>query len=80
MFPANEDIRLLGAMMYFKRGEYGKAVLILKKIVQTNEANAKARVVLGAAYLALRQYNNARLELMAAIGYDPDLSEGARRC
>ena len=65
---------LLGSL-HVQEGRYADAVKVMQPLVEGDQTDARARVVLGAAYLALGRCLDAQMELEAAVLFDPDLSE-----
>ena len=73
--PGDREIVLLLGTVYCREREYEKAVSVIRPVVESDPTDAKARVVLGGAYLALGKYGDARMELEGAVGFEPDLVE-----
>ena len=72
---ADSELQLMLGMVQCREGRFGDAVKTLRPLTERDPADAKARVALGAAYIALGQYIDARMELLAAVGFAPDMSE-----
>ena len=73
--PDDPGLLYLYGMVYCREGDFANAAKVLKHVVDTDQSNARARVALGGAYLAMHDYVNARMELEMAVGFDPDLAE-----
>jgi tetratricopeptide (TPR) repeat protein len=73
--PDDAQIRLLVGTLHCVAGEYEKAMFILESLVEEQETNAVARVVLGAAYFGLGRAQNARDEVEKAVMIATNLPE-----
>jgi tetratricopeptide (TPR) repeat protein len=73
--PDDARIRLLIGVVHCQAGEYEKAMYIVQPLLDENETNAAARVVLGAAYMGLNRPQDARTEIEKALMTAPDLRE-----
>ena len=73
--PEDPQLLLLLGTLQVQAGRCKDAISTIMPLVEADSSNAKARVLLGASYCGLGRYDEARMELEAAIGYDPDLSE-----
>lgn len=76
--PDDRKLRLILGILYCKEGNFEAAVRTLKKLVadEKEDVDIEAHLALGGAYLALGNYENAKMELEMVIAFAPDMSEG----
>ena len=73
--PDDNNMRLLMAMVHCKAGEFDNAVYLMEPLVQEDQSNAVARVVLGTAYFGLGRIPDATKQMTNALKINPNLGE-----
>ncbi|OVE75725.1 hypothetical protein BVX97_03700 [bacterium E08(2017)] len=73
--PDNRTVRLLLGISQCQAGKYKDAIFILDELVTEDKTNAKAHIVLGAAYLALGDNNKAKRSTIKALKLNPNSKE-----
>lgn len=75
---SHTGMKLLLGIAYCKEEDYENAIKVLEHVValKDEEIGAEVRIALGGAYLAVERYDEAWMELLTAIGFEPNLSEG----
>ncbi len=79
--PKERSLLLLLGMLHFKQRNFKATTRVLESLVNDSHAtedmlSAKARLTLAGAYVALKRYDDARMELLWVVNLNPDLSEG----
>lgn len=84
MEPANHAWHALLGIVECQAGQYARALEIFKELVREDETDAKAHVLLGAAYLGIGNLAVARDQVTLALEINPELPEAhydlARLC
>lgn len=78
--PENEKINFAYGMVCMSLNEYGRAQLAFERIVQEiNPNNDRARIELANAYLASRQYDQARRQYEDVLARNPQAPDQLRQ-
>lgn len=73
--PDDVPIRIMMGIVHCHRGEYENAMHLMAALIEENRTNARAHVVLGAAYFGLGRLVSAEEQIRRALVLDPELSE-----
>ncbi|HEY6873278.1 MAG TPA: tetratricopeptide repeat protein [Geobacteraceae bacterium] len=71
-YPNQEAAAINLGLAYFGKGDYPKALSVLRAVVAGNSRDPRARVSLGRVYAALDKYELAIIEFSRAVELDKD--------
>lgn|GEM_PF-5251789 len=73
--PDDVDLKLALGILYCRQNKFAEAVRVLGPVVASDETDARACLVIGAAYTGLGKLNDAHFELAKAVGFEPDMPD-----
>ena len=69
--PGDEDLEFMLASVMKRLGDYERAAILYRRILERNPNDVKARINLGSIYYAQHDYDGAKLEYRKATEIDP---------
>jgi tetratricopeptide (TPR) repeat protein len=73
--PDDRNLRLIMGTIHCRANEFDNCAYLMESLVQEDQSNAYARVILGTAYFGLGKIPDAMREMRQALVINPKLSE-----